>query len=230
MSQFNHNTGDVVKFGIGTKNDSGVASKPCTKFSLPWLLMLETNCWESWEWHERWQEFQKLDQGKHALCHITSETVNTIKTKIQLDHPIVSAIGNYAINAFNDLCKEEKSNNLCDHQVMNCMYLKFSKLYCFYMTIEVIEEGIIGVYEATIACDPVDDRGSLVKFILTDQKPTGMKENLEIKLGTLLSIEEIQFNMSKRLKFKYATSSTTTWKKLSYDNHGESESDGIKSG
>ncbi|GJS44559.1 hypothetical protein Tco_0594680 [Tanacetum coccineum] len=116
------------------------------------------NCWESWEWHERWQEFQKLDQGK------------------------------------------------------------------------VIEEGILGVYEATIACDPVDDRGSLVKFILTDQKPTGMKENLEIKLGTLLSIEEIQFNMSKRLKFKYATSSTTTWKKLSYDNHGESESDGIKSG
>ncbi|GJY40227.1 TolB protein-related protein [Tanacetum coccineum] len=105
MSQFNPNTGDVVKFGIGTKNDSGVASKPC----------------------------------QHALCHITSETVNTEKTQIQLDHPIVSAIGNCAINAFNDLCKEE---------------------------------GILGVYEATIACDPVDGRGSVVKFILTDQKPT----------------------------------------------------------
>ncbi|GKD04587.1 hypothetical protein Tco_1179561 [Tanacetum coccineum] len=72
---------------------------------------------------------------------------------------------------------------------MNCMYLKFSKLYGFYMTSEVSEEGILGVYEATIACDPVDGRGSLVKFILNDQKPTGMKENLEIKLGTLLSIE-----------------------------------------
>ncbi|GJZ65151.1 hypothetical protein Tco_0621847 [Tanacetum coccineum] len=140
---------------------------------------------------------------------------------------------------------------------MNCMYLKFSKLYGFYMTIEVIEEGILGVYEATIACDPVDGRGSVVKFILTDQKPTDAFYELNL-FPPFCSIEttSVDFDIflegrfcnnydkaicllvckyEKKTRYQVGNtlvygSSTTTWKKLSYDNHGESESDGIKSG
>ena len=58
---------------------------------------------------------------------------------------------------------------------MECKYVKTDEAYYFFMTIEAIEEGNLGVYEAKVNCDIYDDvRITLSKFILSDRTPVGM--------------------------------------------------------
>nr|GEW25150.1 hypothetical protein [Tanacetum cinerariifolium] len=116
------------------------------------------------EEHKSWLEFKKIDEGKPVLDRINSEIANKAKTPIIVDHPFVPVIGDFAIGAFNELCemhvKKGESNNLRHHEVMECTYLKHPRFYCFCMTIEAIEEGILGVYETIVACNPIDGYGT----------------------------------------------------------------------
>lgn len=57
---------------------------------------------------------------------------------------------------------------------MDCKYINMFKAHIFYMTMEVIEEGILGVYKVIVACGISDGSTTLLRFILTDRRPVGM--------------------------------------------------------
>nr|XP_043619374.1 uncharacterized protein LOC122591214 [Erigeron canadensis] len=70
--------------------------------------------------------------------------------------------------------KKDVHNNLHDFEILECKYLKIAKAYYFYMTIEAIEEGNLGVYETKVVCNN-DGRRTLSKFLLTNRTPAGTK-------------------------------------------------------
>nr|GFB47988.1 hypothetical protein [Tanacetum cinerariifolium] len=70
------------------------------------------------------------------------------------------------------MSRRSRANNLRHHAVIDCKYQRFKNSYCFYMTIEAIEEGILGVYESIVECYATDGRTRLVHFILTNRRPT----------------------------------------------------------
>ncbi|GJV29285.1 hypothetical protein Tco_1385733 [Tanacetum coccineum] len=127
-----------------------------------------------------WTEFIKFDKE-------TGE-----KKTIEVDHPIVSVIGNFAINAFNNACemhvKKGEHNNLHDFEFVVCGYSKFGTAYHFYMTIEAIEEGNLGTYLAEVICNSSGGARTLCKFVLTDQEPLGTKALAVYYLSCLRTI------------------------------------------
>lgn len=56
---------------------------------------------------------------------------------------------------------------------MDCKYIRHAEEYIFYMTIEAIEEGSLGVYLTKVVCGD-DGRRTLLRFALTDRTPVGM--------------------------------------------------------
>ncbi|GJW78091.1 hypothetical protein Tco_0139773 [Tanacetum coccineum] len=94
------------------------------------------------------------------------------KVSIRLDHPIVPLIGHFAVTAFNKNweihIKKGKESHIHDFEFIECKYVKTHKAYYFFMTIEAIKEGKLGVYEAKVNVDINDDvRITLSKFILS---------------------------------------------------------------
>nr|XP_043629481.1 uncharacterized protein LOC122600786 [Erigeron canadensis] len=119
-----------------------------------------------------WLEFKKLDKG------------NSVEVKeersINISYPLVGVIGGFAVAAFNKACIKKVEHNLHDFEYMECKYVKDTEDYLFYMTIEAIEEGNLGVYEAIVVCPRADVVGTslqltLLKFVLTDRTPVGAK-------------------------------------------------------
>nr|XP_043622505.1 uncharacterized protein LOC122594097 [Erigeron canadensis] len=157
-----------------------------------------------------WLEFKKLDDGHPPMLeYLSPELLNEVKRPINLDHPFVHVIADFAVASFNNIIqmyiKKDVHNNLHDYEVMECDYIHvFHRFYRFYMTIEAIEEGILGVYRTEVSCHPIDGCKTMTKFFLTDHIPTGkiakalprlislkyqyktlkgMRRDLEIKLG-----------------------------------------------
>nr|XP_043630676.1 uncharacterized protein LOC122602004 [Erigeron canadensis] len=120
-----------------------------------------------------WLEFKKLDKG-NSVEEEEERSVN-------LSYPLVGVIGGFAVAAFNKACEliKKVGHNLHDFEYMECKYVKDTEDYLFYMTIEAIEEGNLGVYEAIVVC-PRAEVGTclqltLLKFVLTDRTPVGAK-------------------------------------------------------
>ncbi|GJX53970.1 hypothetical protein Tco_0282339, partial [Tanacetum coccineum] len=131
--------------------------------------------------HEIWLEFAEFDKGKGTakLDDTNDKYVELGKVSIRLDHPIVLLIGNFAVTAFNKNwemhIKKGEENHIHDFEFMECKYVKADNAYYFFMTIEAIEEGNLGVYEAKVNVNINDDvRITLSKFILSDRTPIGM--------------------------------------------------------
>ncbi|GKE06051.1 hypothetical protein Tco_1398069, partial [Tanacetum coccineum] len=99
---------------------------------------------------------------------------------IKIDNPIVSLIGNFAIASFNKAIEKGVHKNLRDFEFMECAYIKMRRAeYYFYMTIEAIEEGKLGVYETKVRLEWEDGRKSLCNFLLTDRTPRGKKKRVK---------------------------------------------------
>ncbi|GJX09554.1 hypothetical protein Tco_0199413 [Tanacetum coccineum] len=115
-----------------------------------------------------WQKFEQK---------LYLETEDEEKRSIALDHPIVSDIGNFAVFTYNKACNmhvKMVEHNLHDIEFMECKYKKAGPIYYFNVTIEAIEEGNLGIYEAEVFCESVGYSRSLYKFNLTNRKPFGM--------------------------------------------------------
>ncbi|KAL6560156.1 hypothetical protein OROHE_006394 [Orobanche hederae] len=126
-----------------------------------------------------WKEFQKFDKKIPGLSSISFPGFEKEKMPIKIDNPIVSLIGNFAIAAFNEAIekyvKKGEHKNLRDFEFMECAYIKMRGTeYYFYMTIEAIEEGKLGVYETKVRLEWDDGSKSLCNFVLTDRTPRGM--------------------------------------------------------
>nr|XP_043611367.1 uncharacterized protein LOC122582998 [Erigeron canadensis] len=126
-----------------------------------------------------WLDFKKLDEGNPESGMINFTFEEDEKRSINLSDPLVSVIGGFAVAAFNKACathfKKDEQNNVHDFEYMECKYVKETKDYFFYLTIEAIEEGNLGVYEAIVVCSRDDGSRKLLKFVLTDRAPAGMK-------------------------------------------------------
>ncbi|GKA09137.1 hypothetical protein Tco_0688468 [Tanacetum coccineum] len=122
-----------------------------------------------------WQKFEQ----ETLETEVTPGTlIDEEKRSIALDHPIVSDIGNFAVFTYNKACNmhvKMVEHNLHDIEFMECKYKKVGRIYHFYLTIEAIEEGNLGIYEAEVLCESVAYWRSLCKFNLTNRKPFGMK-------------------------------------------------------
>ncbi|PWA43040.1 hypothetical protein CTI12_AA502040 [Artemisia annua] len=122
-----------------------------------------------------WRMFEKetLEAEVTPRTHVDEE-----KRSIALDHPIVSDIGNFAVVTYNKACNmhvKMVEHNIHDIEFMECKYKKGHKAYHFYLTIEAIEEGNVGIYEAEVTCEAFRCSRYLYKFNLTNRKPFGTK-------------------------------------------------------
>lgn len=145
-----------------------------------------------------WQEFKELNEGFHE---------GEEKRSIEVDSPIVSVVGNFAVAAFNDACKKHakkgQPNNLHGFEFMECKFKKGSGAYHFYMILKAIEEGKRGTYTAEVVFRTCDDASALCKFVSTNYKPIGTKALAVSYLSCLESIcktfEDLSKEKDKRL-------------------------------
>ncbi|PWA72720.1 hypothetical protein CTI12_AA267910 [Artemisia annua] len=126
-----------------------------------------------------WLEFKEFDKGTRESEVTNPELDDGERRSVEVDHPIVSVVGNFAVAAFNKACKKHvkkgEDNNLHGFEFMECKYLKVGEFYHFYLIIEAIEEGNPGTYLAEVTCNSFNGVKLLCKFFLTDYKPSGMK-------------------------------------------------------
>lgn len=147
-----------------------------------------------------WLEFKEFDEGTREADVIT-ELVEGGRRSIEVDHTIVSMLGNFAVAAFNSACekhvKKGEHNNLHDFEFMECEYLKVHECYHFYMIIEAIEEGNPGTYMAEVTCNSINGWKALCNFVLTDYEPSGTKATAVSYLSCLESIVESFDDLTK---------------------------------
>nr|GEU94851.1 hypothetical protein [Tanacetum cinerariifolium]GEV47288.1 hypothetical protein [Tanacetum cinerariifolium] len=156
-------------------------------------------------WKEYFKEFDKetLEVKKANHMCIEEELMS-----IKVDHPMVRVIGNFAVEAFNKACemhvKNGEHNNLHDFELMECKYIKTSLSYYFYMAIEAIEEGKLGIYEAKVICNSFGHEMILCQFVLTDRTPFGTKamavKYLACPRSIFKTVDDLWFEKLTRLK------------------------------
>ncbi|GJS95729.1 hypothetical protein Tco_0802697 [Tanacetum coccineum] len=119
-----------------------------------------------------WREFKKRDENAKitALTEICYPTPEEDKQPVEKTSGLVSFISAFAVQYINKGSKK----NVSDAKIMDCKYLKYEDFYLFYVTLEAIEQGNLGVYETTIKCEFDDGAINLDTFILMDHKPSGM--------------------------------------------------------
>ncbi|PWA60352.1 AMMECR1 domain-containing protein [Artemisia annua] len=72
-----------------------------------------------------------------------------------------------------------------DKSRKTCKYLKVKPYYLFYMTIEAVEQGKLGVYEIELRCNLKDGAIVLDSFVLEDREPSGTREGAIIGQGSI---------------------------------------------
>ncbi|GJR13409.1 hypothetical protein Tco_0796061 [Tanacetum coccineum] len=122
------------------------------------------------------KEFDKTNPG-HFVIHCA--TLEEHRTPIEVDNPIVSLVGNFAVAAFNEAIKmyvkKNVDNNLREFKFVESNYLKMNEdNYYFTIILEAIEEGKAGVYETKVKLGWEDGMKTLNTFVLTDREPRGM--------------------------------------------------------
>lgn len=138
-----------------------------------------------------WRNFKKLDRSRKTttLIGLPFPTDEEIKTRLEVDNEFVTFIGDFAVGVFNDSCQmyfnKNNNKNISGAKIMECKYLKVRPCYLFYMTIEAVEQGKLGVYEITLRCNLDDGAIVLDTFFLTDREPSGRRE------GAIISLESI---------------------------------------
>ncbi|GJU26759.1 hypothetical protein Tco_1165380 [Tanacetum coccineum] len=164
---------DPVSKKTKTVYDYGYVYEPDPNRELPNIYDVPLNERE----HKVWLEFMKFDKDRPELFAIDERLVRQGRIPIELDHPLVLVIRDFAVAAFNENwemhVKKGDENHIHDFELMECYYVKVNKYYYFLMTIEAMEEGNLGVYEVHASCRRFDGRLTLSKFILTNHTPIG---------------------------------------------------------
>ncbi|GKA16796.1 microrchidia 7-like protein [Tanacetum coccineum] len=116
-----------------------------------------------------WLGFKKLDETNPGHFGINLATLEEHRTPIEVDNPIVSLVGNFAVAAFNEAIKmyvkKDVHNNLSDFKFVECNYLKMNEdSYYFTIILEAIEEGKAGVYETKVTLGWEDDGRKVVYY------------------------------------------------------------------
>ncbi|GJW71204.1 hypothetical protein Tco_0128121, partial [Tanacetum coccineum] len=94
--------------------------------------------------------------------------------RVEETDPVVNLIVGFAVDAFNDsyhkYVKEHRSKNITQVVPLVCEYYKSTSKYCFYVTLDAIEQGKPGVYKAAVECDRGSGARTLCQFALTNHK------------------------------------------------------------
>nr|XP_043622464.1 uncharacterized protein LOC122594048 [Erigeron canadensis] len=135
------------------------------------------------EEHNHWLKFLDLSRwmraGLPAFYNSYGLQLYTREFAIELDHPFVPVVSDFAVAAFNELCrmyvKKGVEDNIYEAEVTNVNYTINVYGYKFIITLEALEEDAVGVYEATVLCHCSDGRRTLLKFIRLPCPPVGRK-------------------------------------------------------
>ncbi|XP_071717969.1 uncharacterized protein [Rutidosis leptorrhynchoides] len=113
---------------------------------------------------------------KKRSYHHLRDHANEIRS-LELDHPIASLVGNFAVATFNkayQLLVNEKQHKRIDRaEFIKCEYkinFGYFREYFFYMRMKAVEKGKEGFYDTKVICDMVNGNRSLSWFTLA--KPT----------------------------------------------------------
>ncbi|PWA42875.1 hypothetical protein CTI12_AA540920 [Artemisia annua] len=94
-------------------------------------------------------------------------------------HPIVILMSNFAVSAFNELCrmyyKKGQEKNIYGAQVTKFIFTTNDHGCTFFITIEALEEDVLGVYQATVICTIPEGERTLIEFTRLPLSPTGTK-------------------------------------------------------
>ncbi|GJY49382.1 40S ribosomal protein S13 [Tanacetum coccineum] len=140
-----------------------------------------------------WREFKKRDEDAKitALTAICYPTPEEDKQPVEKTSGLVSFISAFAVEVFNKCYQmyinKGNKKNVSDAKIVDCKYLKYEDFYLFYVILEAIEQGNLGVYETTIKCEFDDGAINLDTFVLMDRKPSvkGAKFSPESTYETL---------------------------------------------
>lgn len=139
------------------------------------ILLVPLNEEES----ESWLKLKDLASSHRALFETSEMDDQLREASIELDHPFVPVVSDFAIAAYNKLCrmyvKKDEEYNVYEAEVINVKYSPNSYGYLFSITIEAMEEDVAGVYEARVLCNSDDGKRTIIKFIRSPRAPAGKK-------------------------------------------------------
>ncbi|XP_071738402.1 uncharacterized protein [Rutidosis leptorrhynchoides] len=155
--------------------------------------------------HKSWLEFKELAKEMPIADRLTPMYFRGWPIKV--DHPFVAVIRDFTIAAFNEVIqmyvKKNRENNSMSHpEVMKCTFINRDDHYFFYMEMEAIEEGILGVYHIAVACDYNNGTTTLLQKILVDTTPTGKIATLLPRLNSLKSDYKTFIAVKKDIEIK----------------------------
>ncbi|PWA93184.1 hypothetical protein CTI12_AA073490 [Artemisia annua] len=140
-------------------------------------------CWlkfqDSAKW--RWKHLNVLRETGFLEVHLreNKRCFHCGEVSIEVDHPFVPVVGDFAVAAFNELCrmyvKKDIEDNVYEAQVIKVTHSLNRYGYNFFITLEAMEENVAGVYEAIVLCHYDDGRQTLIKFIRSPCPPVGMR-------------------------------------------------------
>ncbi|GKB90057.1 hypothetical protein Tco_0962329 [Tanacetum coccineum] len=119
-----------------------------------------------------WKNFTRMNRKVEARPCV-SFPMDKYLIRVKETDPVVKFIVDFAVDAFNDsymYVKEHGSKNITEAVPLVCEYYKLSSKYCFYVTLDAIEQGKPGLYKAAVDCDCGSGARTLCKFALTDLK------------------------------------------------------------
>ncbi|GKA78014.1 hypothetical protein Tco_0784551 [Tanacetum coccineum] len=94
-------------------------------------------------------------------------------------HPIVQIMSDFVVSAFNELCrmyyKKGEEKNIYGAHVTKFVFSTNDHGCTFFLTIEALEEHVVGVYQATVICTIPEGQRTLIEFTRLPLSPIGTK-------------------------------------------------------
>ncbi|XP_071738410.1 uncharacterized protein [Rutidosis leptorrhynchoides] len=144
------------------------------------------------EGKKSWVEFKQLAVWKPAGTDIDIKELDDNYLPINVDHPFVSFLHDFIIAAFNEVVhmygeNGKSGDNMSNSEVMSCKYKDFGCHFYFYMTIEAIERGKLGVHKVLVGCRHIDGSLTLVRKLHIKRTPKGNVAKNMPRLRDLIS-------------------------------------------
>ncbi|GJW20141.1 hypothetical protein Tco_0030763 [Tanacetum coccineum] len=126
-----------------------------------------------------WNLFKSLHLDNYSYFQDRRLQGKAAEVSIDAHHPFVPFLSNFALSAYNKLCrlfyKNDEKENIYEAQVTKVRYSHIDYGFIFIITLEALEDNVIGVYEATVICHFHDGLRALIKFIRVLRPPMGSK-------------------------------------------------------
>ncbi|GKA10295.1 hypothetical protein Tco_0689728 [Tanacetum coccineum] len=93
-------------------------------------------------------------------------------------HPIVQIMSDFAVSAFNELCrmyyKKGEEKNIYGAHVLKFVFSTNDHGCTFFLTIEALEEHVVGFYQATVICTIPEGQRTLIEFTRLPLSPIAL--------------------------------------------------------